>query len=159
MTPMHDTSHDPDRPVYSIGSVARRLEVSVQTLRLYEAEGLILPGKSDGGQRRYSESDVARLECIREAISAQKMSIAGIRHMQALVPCWSLVKCSDAERNACPAFREHDGGCWTYKHTDNACSDRECRTCEVYRMSTTCEGIKRIISRATSASPDHDAHH
>ena len=140
---------DPDKPVYSIGSVARRLGVSVQTLRLYESEGLILARKSSGGQRRYSETDIERLECIREAITRDKVSIAGIRRMQSLVPCWSIVKCTESERLACPAFCDHDGGCWTYKHDQGACSERECALCEVYRLSTTCAGIKQIISRTT----------
>jgi len=157
MPSLRDTRLDPDRPVYSIGSVARMLEVSVQTLRLYEAEGLIVPGKSAGGQRRYSESDIRRLECIREAINKEKMTIAGIRRMQALVPCWSIVKCTPDQRDACPAFREHDGGCWTYKHDRNPCAARECRTCDVYRLSTTCEGIKQIISKVTSAPSDSGA--
>ncbi len=140
---------DQDTSVYSIGSVARRLGVSVQTLRLYEAEGMILPTKSGGGQRRYSERDVKRLECIRQAIVKDGISVAGIRRMQSLVPCWSIVHCTEAERVVCPAFRDHDGGCWTYKHADNVCSGKDCRLCEVYQLSSTCEGIKQIISRTT----------
>ncbi len=152
---------DPEEPVYSIGSVARRLGISVQTLRMYEAEGLILAQKSDGGQRRYSESDIARVSCIREAITKDGISIAGIRRMQSLVPCWTIMHCSDAERSACPAFHDHDGGCWVYKHEQNACSGKDCRACEVYRLSTTCEGIKSIISRTTivpvgAANPHSD---
>ncbi len=140
---------DPNTPVYSIGSAARMLGVSVQTLRLYEAEGLILPEKSVGGQRRYSAADIERLRCIRQAITEQKIGINGIRHMQSLVPCWQIVKCTPAERDQCPAFRNHDGGCWTYHHLNNACASRDCRTCEVYRMSTTCAGIKQIIQTST----------
>ena len=140
---------DENTPVYSIGSTARMLGVSVQTLRLYEAEGLILPSKSSGGQRRYSRADIERLECIRRAITEQKIGIAGIRHMQALVPCWQIVKCMPEERDNCPAFQNHDGGCWTYHHPNNACATRDCRLCEVYRMSTTCAGIKQIIQSST----------
>ncbi len=145
----NEVPRDPDFPIYSIGSVARRLGVSVQTLRLYESEGLILSRKSNGGQRRYSELDILRLECIREAIVHEKMSIAGIRRMQALAPCWSIIHCSEEQKNRCPAYREHDGGCWTYTHDGNACSQRDCRACEVYRLSTTCSGIKDIISKVT----------
>jgi MerR family transcriptional regulator, heat shock protein HspR len=142
-------NQDSDTLLLSIGSVARMLGVSVQTLRLYEAEGLILPGKSTGGQRRYSRADVERLECIRHAITEQKIGIAGIRHMQSLVPCWQLVKCTPEERHQCPAFQNHDGGCWTYHHLNNACAPRDCRICEVYRLSTTCSGIKQIIQTST----------
>jgi MerR family transcriptional regulator/heat shock protein HspR len=125
------------------------LRVSVQTLRLYENEGLILPAKSSGGQRRYSRADVERLECVRHAITEQKISISGIRHMQSLVPCWQIVKCTPEERHQCPAFCNHEGGCWTYHHLSNACASRDCRTCEVYQQATTCAGIKQIIQSST----------
>lgn len=143
---------DSDIPIYSIGSVARMLDISVQTLRLYESEGLILPAKSEGGQRRYSQADIERLLCIRRAITEQKIGIAGIRLVQSLVPCWQLVGCPPGERESCPAFRNHDGGCWTYHHQNNVCATRACRTCEVYRKSTSCEDIKHII-QATIDQP------
>jgi MerR family transcriptional regulator, heat shock protein HspR len=142
-------AQDNNTPIYSIGTVARMLEVSVQTLRLYEAKGLILPSKSAGGQRRYSSDDIERLECIRKAITQQKIGIAGIRHMQSLVPCWQIVKCRTEERHQCPAFQNHDGGCWTYHHLKNACASRDCQTCQVYQQSTTCAGIKQIIQTST----------
>ncbi|HUI09244.1 MAG TPA: MerR family transcriptional regulator [Bacteroidota bacterium] len=138
-----------DKPVYSIGTVARLLEVSVQTLRLYESEGLILPHKSAGGQRLYTEADVHRLECIRRAITEEKVGIAGIRRMHSLIPCWQFVHCTDEERRHCPAYTDHDGGCWTYRHAGNPCEGRECRSCEVYRMATSCAGIKQLIQQTT----------
>jgi DNA-binding transcriptional MerR regulator/rhodanese-related sulfurtransferase len=64
-------------PVFSRGSAACMLGVSVQTLRSSEAEGLILPEKSTRGRRRYSRADVERLECVRHAITEQKIGIAG----------------------------------------------------------------------------------
>ncbi len=134
-----------DRPIYSIGTVARMLGVSVQTLRLYEAEGLLLAQKSPGGQRRYSEADYERLKCIRTAITEDKISIQGIRRMQSLIPCWQIVGCPDEQRRVCPAFIEHQAGCWTYRHEQNACAGRDCRQCEVYRIGTNCADIKRTI--------------
>jgi len=141
--------HRSDIPIYSIGTVARLLEVSVQTLRLYEAEGLILPGKSSGGQRLYTEEDVHRLECIRRAITEEKIGIAGIRRMHSLIPCWQYVRCSEDERRRCPAYTDHDGGCWTYRHAGNPCEGRNCRSCEVYRTATSCAGIKQMIQHTT----------
>ena len=142
-------SADETTPVYSIGSVARMLGVSVQTLRLYETEGLILARKSPGGQRLYARSDVDRLECIRRAITEEKISIAGIRHMQALVPCWRIMSCSPEQRQTCPAFLHHDRGCWNYRHADNACAGRDCHGCQVYQVSTSCAGIKQVIQQFT----------
>lgn len=138
-------------PVYSIGTVARMLGISVQTLRLYESEGLLLVRKSAGGQRLYSEADIERLECIRRAITEEKVGIGGIRRMQSLVPCWRIVGCTPAERDTCAAYSEHAGGCWTHHHQKNVCAAKECIACEVYLKSTTCAGIKEMIQQETEA--------
>lgn len=46
----------------SIGEAAERAGVSTRTLRYYQELGLLTPsGASPGGNRRYSEADVARL--------------------------------------------------------------------------------------------------
>lgn len=49
----------------SIGQLARRCGISRSTLLYYEAQGLLAPGRSAAGYRRYSEADVARAEQIR----------------------------------------------------------------------------------------------
>jgi len=136
-----------DTPLYSIGTVARLLQVSVQTLRLYESEGLIIQHKSAGGQRLYTQADIHRLECIRRAITEEKIGIAGIRRMHSLIPCWQFLQCTNEERGRCPAYTDHDGGCWTYRHAGNPCEGRDCRVCEVYRMATSCAGIKQMIQQ------------
>jgi MerR family transcriptional regulator/heat shock protein HspR len=137
---------DPHLPVYSIASAARALGISVHTLRMYEREGLILPFKTDSNQRRYSESDIERIRCIREAINDHGLNIAGIRSIQALLPCWRLKACSDPVRGECPAYSGHSGGCWTYKEKGEACIDNDCRLCEVYQAATDCSRIKQFIA-------------
>ncbi|GAC69950.1 MerR family transcriptional regulator [Gordonia soli] len=47
--------------VYSISVAAERSGVGLQTLRLYERRGLLLPARTQGGTRRYSEDDLLRL--------------------------------------------------------------------------------------------------
>lgn len=49
----------------TIGDVARRSDVPPTTLRYYEQIGLLAPPARIGGQRRYDESVLARLEVIR----------------------------------------------------------------------------------------------
>ena len=49
----------------TIGEVARRTGVAQTTLRYYERVGLIPPPERAGGQRRYQESVLVRLEVIR----------------------------------------------------------------------------------------------
>jgi len=147
---MTDGLQDSLVPLYSIGSVARMLDISVHTLRMYEREGLIAPYKSSSNQRRYSKADIERLQCIRRAITEKKMSIEGIKHISAMIPCWKIVGCTEADRLNCEAFQGHTGGCWSYEHRNNICASRECRLCEVYTKALDCEQIKQSIIRFTS---------
>jgi len=132
-------------PKFTIGTVGRMLRVSEQTLRLYERRGLILAHKSGGNQRRYSQSDVERLQCIRDAITKYKISIEGIRRIQSMIPCWKYVQCPAEQRLSCPAYSTPEAGCWTYKHKNNVCEDLDCLNCQVYLLSSDCEKIKSLI--------------
>ncbi|MFA6469836.1 MAG: MerR family transcriptional regulator [Bacteroidota bacterium] len=138
-----------DRPIFSISAAARMLGVSVQTLRLYEDEGLLVISKTEGRQRRYSRADIDRIECIRRAINEEKISIGGMQHIHGLIPCWDMFHCSEKERSDCPAFKNHSGGCWTYEHSRNACAGKDCRLCTVYKFSSDCKQIKELIIRSS----------
>ena len=61
------SSGDPaSAPVMQIGEVAARTELSLRSLRHWEDVGLLRPsGRSEGGFRLYSESDVAKILVIR----------------------------------------------------------------------------------------------
>ena len=48
-------------PTLSIGVAARELNVSVDTLRRWEAEGKIQSTRTLGGQRRYSPDEISRV--------------------------------------------------------------------------------------------------
>lgn len=67
----------PDRGVYGISVVAELSGVPVQSLRLYERYGLLTPARSDGGTRRYSADDLARLRRISALVGAG-INLAGI---------------------------------------------------------------------------------
>ncbi|WP_405165505.1 MerR family transcriptional regulator [Nocardia sp. NBC_01499] len=68
---------DPGRAVYGISVTADLAGIGVQTLRLYEHHGLITPARSDGGTRRYSSNDLARLHRI-TTLAATGVNLAGI---------------------------------------------------------------------------------
>ena len=63
-----------------IGEVARRVGVSVSTLRLYEQKGLIEAGRSDGGTRHYGEEDVARF-CAIVGMTRAEVSIDALAQL------------------------------------------------------------------------------
>jgi DNA-binding transcriptional MerR regulator len=56
------------RPVYSIGAVVKMLGIDASTLRAWEERyGLVVPGRSGGGQRIYSRDDLAHLRFVIDA--------------------------------------------------------------------------------------------
>jgi len=63
---------------YHISTVARRYNIHPQTLRLYEREGLLLPSRSEGNTRLYSDEDLRRLEIILNLIRDLGVNLAGV---------------------------------------------------------------------------------
>jgi MerR family transcriptional regulator/heat shock protein HspR len=132
-------------PLFPISTAAKLLNVSVQTLRLYEKEGLVISFKKSSKHRLYSKADIERIECIRKAITEKKMSINGIRTMYSLIPCWDIVNCSDEDRNNCQAYAGHSQPCWSSSHPGTVCETKVCRECDVYKNFVDCEKIKDSI--------------
>jgi MerR family transcriptional regulator, heat shock protein HspR len=68
---------DGARGVYGISVAAQLVDMGVQTLRLYEARGLLEPERTEGGTRRYSANDLDRLRRIGDLLGAG-LNLAGI---------------------------------------------------------------------------------
>lgn len=131
---------------YKIGEVARKLDIAVETIRMYEKEGIFLPQKSTTGQRLFNDADVHWLFCIRRLIKEQGLNIAGIRRLLALMPCWALRPCSEEEREVCPAYRGSIVPCWLMKsEIPESCRAEDCRECNVYQSASRCENLKVIF--------------
>jgi MerR family transcriptional regulator, heat shock protein HspR len=69
---------DSQRGVFAISVAAELSGLHPQTLRVYEREGLIAPGRSAGGTRLYSRQDLERLHEI-AALTGSGVNIAGVR--------------------------------------------------------------------------------
>src|SRR2546423_5911531 len=69
---------DRDRGVYRISVAAELAGMHPQTLRIYEARGLIQPQRSPKNTRLYSQDDVDRLRRIQELTSELGMNLAGV---------------------------------------------------------------------------------
>lgn len=63
---------------FSISAVAKMFSVHQQTVRLYEKEGLIIPKRSEGNTRLFSEEDVNRLEEIIYLTHQLGINLAGV---------------------------------------------------------------------------------
>lgn len=136
---------EPNLPVLTISAAARIVGISIHTIRMYEREGLIIPYKEEGKQRRYSANDVERMRCIRQIINDEKMSIEGIRRMLALIPCWAITGCKAKDQKNCDFFSSYTKPCWMINHKNNFCTDKECRECEVYYSFGNCKSIKEKL--------------
>ena len=66
--------------VYVISVAAEIAGVHPQTLRIYERRGLLQPARTSGGNRRYSNADIRRLQRIAELANAG-MNLEGIRQV------------------------------------------------------------------------------
>jgi len=69
--------------VYVISVAAELSGMHPQTLRIYERRGLVLPARTEGGNRRYSDDDIDRLRRIAE-LAGEGMNLEGIRRVMAL---------------------------------------------------------------------------
>ena len=67
-----------EKAYFSISAVAKMFSVHQQTIRLYEKEGLIVPKRSEGNTRMFSESDIDRLEEIIYLTSKLGVNLAGV---------------------------------------------------------------------------------
>ena len=63
---------------YMISAVAEMYEIPPQTLRLYEREGLLLPSRTEGNTRLYTDEDLERLEFILNLARDLGVNIAGM---------------------------------------------------------------------------------
>ena len=68
----------PQQGVYMISVAAELAGMHPQTLRIYEARGLVTPKRSPGKTRLYSQEDVERLRRIQELTSELGMNLAGV---------------------------------------------------------------------------------
>lgn len=69
---------DETRGVFMISVAADLAGMHPQTLRMYEARGLITPQRSPKNTRLYSRADVERLQRIQKLTSEQGLNLAGV---------------------------------------------------------------------------------
>ena len=67
-----------DRPRYMISFAADLVGVHPQTLRIYEAKGLVRPKRTPGNTRLYSEADLERLRFIQRLTTELGLNLAGV---------------------------------------------------------------------------------
>jgi MerR family transcriptional regulator/heat shock protein HspR len=67
-----------NHPRYMISVAAELVGMQPQTLRMYEAKGLVRPQRTPGNTRLYSEADLARLRLIQTLKAELGINLAGV---------------------------------------------------------------------------------
>jgi MerR family transcriptional regulator/heat shock protein HspR len=70
-----------DAPVFVISVAAQLAGMHAQTLRQYDRLGLVTPGRTVGGGRRYSARDVALLREVQRLSQDEGVNLAGIKRI------------------------------------------------------------------------------
>ncbi|MFN8185962.1 MAG: helix-turn-helix transcriptional regulator [Gaiellales bacterium] len=73
-----------DRPRYMISVAAELVGMHPQTLRIYETRGLVLPRRTPGNTRLYSERDLERLRTIQRLTTDLGLNLAGVERVLVL---------------------------------------------------------------------------
>jgi MerR family transcriptional regulator/heat shock protein HspR len=75
---MAKSTDERGRPLFMISVVAEMLEIHPQTLRLYEREGLVIPQRTDGNTRLYSQEDIDKLKRVLRLTRELGVNLAGV---------------------------------------------------------------------------------
>lgn len=83
MAPGPRQSRD-DAPVFVISVAAELAGMHAQTLRQYDRLGLVVPQRTSGGGRRYSQRDIDRLRQVQRLSQEDGISLAAIQRIMSL---------------------------------------------------------------------------
>jgi MerR family transcriptional regulator/heat shock protein HspR len=67
-----------DRPIFTLSVAADLLGLHPRTLRIYEEKGLVVPARTEGNRRRYSQNDIQRFQFIRQ-LTGKGVNLEGVR--------------------------------------------------------------------------------
>ncbi len=126
----------PAEPAYSIGIAARKLGITIPSLRLYEKEGLILPLRTATNRRLYSINDLRIVQTTKHLIHHHGLNFAGIRRLMAFLPCWKIRGCNPVLYRRCEVPHITDSPCWSSGKARWREWDGDCQSCPVYEMAS-----------------------
>jgi MerR family transcriptional regulator/heat shock protein HspR len=72
---------DEDTPFFVISVAAQLSGLHAQTLRSYDRMGLVSPGRTSGGGRRYSMRDIVLLREVQRLSQEEGVNLAGIKRI------------------------------------------------------------------------------
>jgi len=116
---------------YFINEVARRVNLSQKRIREYEREGFIRPQReAKTNNRRYSEFEITQIERINYLIHERGFTLACLRNLLVLAPCWNIFACQEPQR--CAAFKNPHHPCWQIRARLGTLCPGPCERCAVF---------------------------
>jgi hypothetical protein len=70
---------DPNRPLYPLSAAAEWLRLHPRTLRIYEAEELVIPHRTQTKRRKYSYNDIRKFAFIQFLTSKKGVNLSGVK--------------------------------------------------------------------------------
>ncbi len=132
-------------PVYTLSVASKLSGIPVHSIRQYIDKGLIVPYTKETSRHLFSQVDLLRLKYINKLLNEDRLNIAGIRALFALIPCWAIRSCSASDRNSCQAYQSTSFPCWEASEKGTLCRNTDCRECEVYRIMENYPDVKSFM--------------
>jgi len=140
----------PDSPRYLINEVARRVNLSQKRIREYEKEGFIKPERDPAtNNRRYTEFEVAQIRRINYLIHERGFTLACLRNLLVLAPCFNIFACPRPQ--ACAAYHQPHRPCWEIRQERETLCPGPCRKCAVYLCRH--QAKDRVLEPAVGSGP------
>lgn len=121
--------------LFLINEVSRLVNLSQKRIREYEKEGFIKPlREKNTNNRLYSPFDVSQINQINRLIHDRGFTLACLRNLMVLAPCWNIFGCPKKE--ACPAFQLPWRPCYEVREYRGTLCDGPCTRCAIYLNRT-----------------------
>lgn len=124
--------------LYLINEVSRIVNLSQKRIREYEKEGFIRPLREESTNNRlYTEFDIAQIRQINNLIHERGFTIACLKNLMVLAPCWNIFDCQVKEE--CPAYLLPWRPCYEVRQYRETKCNGPCERCAIY--------LNRTVSR------------
>lgn len=119
------------RDMFLINEVSREVNLSQKRIREYEKEGFIKPMRAaHTNNRLYTDFDVLQIKRINHLIHEKGFTLACLRNLLVLAPCWNIFDCHKKEQ--CPAFETPHIACYDTRTERETLCPGPCEQCAVY---------------------------
>ena len=117
--------------MYRINEVSRQVNLSQKRIREYEKEGFIKPEReANTNNRLYSDFEVSQIKRITYLIHERGFTIACLRQLLVLAPCWNVFACR--MMGDCPAHQYPHRCCWEVRQEMETKCPGPCEKCAIY---------------------------